>query len=237
MNNRTSRIRNTDLFDTDLEYIIPLLEQTEYPWEILPLIKMHIEMLLERGIDGFHEIMPGVLVGENVTIAPTAVIEAPAVIGAGTVLRPDAYIRGNVITGRDCVIGHASEVKNSVLLDRVAIPHYNYAGDSILGTRAHLGAGSVCSNLKGDSSEVIIHGERDFPTGLRKIGAFLGDGADIGCGCVLNPGTVVGRGTTVYPMTALRGVYPAGCIVKSNDNIVVRVDGSGQETGVRVCAE
>ena len=163
-----------------------------------------------------------VLVGENVKIYPTATIEAPAIIGSGTEVRPGAFIRGSVITGENCVIGNSSELKNCVLLDRVQVPHYNYVGDSVLGNRAHMGAGSICSNLKSDGKAVVIHGDENIETGLRKIGGILADGADIGCGCVLNPGTVIGKNTSVYPLTALRGVIPGGCIVKSMETIVVR---------------
>jgi len=144
------------------------------------------------------------------------------VIGAGTEIRPGAFLRGNVITGENCVIGNSSELKNCVLLDTVQVPHYNYVGDSVLGNHAHMGAGSICSNLKSDGKAVVIHGDEDYETGLRKIGGILADGADIGCGCVLNPGTVIGKNTSVYPLTALRGVFPEESIVKSVDNVVKR---------------
>ncbi|MBR5809509.1 MAG: UDP-N-acetylglucosamine pyrophosphorylase, partial [Clostridia bacterium] len=121
-----------------------------------------------------------------------------------------------------CVIGNSSELKNCVLLESVQVPHYNYVGDSVLGNKAHMGAGSICSNLKTDGKAVVIHGDTEYETGLRKIGAILADGADIGCGCVLNPGTVIGKNTSVYPLNALRGAFPGGCIVKSQNNIVKR---------------
>ena len=178
--------------------------------------------LIENGIDGYEEISEGVLVGKNVKIYPTAVIEAPAIIGEGTEIRPGAFIRGSVITGANCVIGNSTELKNCVMLDKVQVPHYNYVGDSVLGNHAHMGAGSICSNLKSDGKPVVIHGDTDYETGLRKIGGILADGADVGCGCVLNPGTVIGKNTSVYPLTSLRGVFPSDCIVKSADNIVKR---------------
>ena len=156
-------------------------------------------------------------------IANTATILPPAIIGAGTEIRPGAYLRGNVICGYNCVIGNSTELKNVVLLDKVQVPHYNYVGDSVLGNRAHLGGGAICSNLKADGKNVVIHGDQEYETGLRKIGAILGDHADVGCGCVLNPGTVVGKNTSVYPLTSLRGVYPADCIVKAQKEIVKRV--------------
>lgn len=211
-----------ELFDCKIPYLQPLFESCEYPWEILPKIKELIATLQKSGLPGFSEIAEGVFVGESVTIAPTATIEAPAILGPGTQVRPGAYLRGNVITGPDVVIGNSSELKNCVLLEHVQVPHYNYVGDSILGNFAHMGAGSICSNLKSDGKPVVIHGDTDYPTGLRKVGGILGDHADIGCGCVLNPGTVIGKDTSVYPLNALRGVFPAGCIVKSNTDIVIR---------------
>ena len=162
------------------------------------------------------------LIGQNVTIAKTAVIEAPCIIGSDTEIRPGAYIRGSVIIGQGCVVGNSTELKNCILLDKTQAPHYNYIGDSILGKHAHLGAGSICSNLKSDGKAVVIHADSDTPTGLRKVGAFLGDGADVGCSCVLNPGTVIGKNTSVYPLCALRGVYPENCIVKSPKTVIKR---------------
>ena len=182
---------------------------------MLPGIRGFLLSLLEKGMPGYTLLSPGILVGEGVRISPTATVEGPALIGAGTEIRPGAFLRGSVIAGEGCVIGTSSELKNCILLDGVQAPHYNYVGDSVLGHRVHVGAGTVCSNLKTDGRAVVVHGEREYPTGLRKVGAMLGDGADVGCHCVLNPGTVVGQGTAVYPMTRLRGVYPAHSIVKS----------------------
>ncbi len=218
-----NNIKTQDLFDCKNEYIKPLLEESVYPWEVLPKIKAYIAMLVENGIEGFTLYQEGVLVGEGVKIHKSAVIEPPAVIGAGTEIRPGAYIRGNVIVGEKCVIGNSSELKNCVLLDRVQVPHYNYVGDSVLGNYSHMGAGSICSNLKADGKNIVIHGETEIETGLRKIGGILGDHADVGCSCVLNPGTVIGKNTTVYPLTSVRGVIPADSIVKSMNNIVKRI--------------
>lgn len=215
-------VKTSDLYECDVDYISPLFTSSEYPWEILPKIKAHVASLVETGIPGFTEYAPGILIGEGVKIAATAVIEPPAVIGAGTEIRTGAYLRGNVIIGPDCVLGNSSEFKNCVLLRHVQAPHYNYVGDSILGNRAHMGAGAVCSNLKSDGKAVVIHGEVDYQTNLRKVGGILADGADVGCGCVVNPGTVVGKRTSVYPLVALRGVIPGGCIVKSADTIIPR---------------
>lgn len=216
------KVKTTELFQCDTPYLAELFDSVEYPWEMLPKIKDHIKKLISDGLEGFTEISDGVWVGRDVKIYSTVTIEAPAIIGHGTEIRPGAFLRGNVITGENCVIGNSSELKNCVLLNKVQVPHYNYVGDSVLGNYAHMGAGSICSNLKSDGKAVVIHGEEDYVTGLRKIGAILADHADIGCGCVLNPGTVVGKNTSVYPLNALRGVFPEGCIVKSMDNIVKR---------------
>lgn len=216
------KIKNTDLFDCKVPYLTELFDKTEFPWEMLPLIKEHILSLIEKGLPDFTELKPGVLVGKDVKIAATATIDGPTIIGHGTEIRPGAFIRGSVITGSDCVIGNSTELKNCILLDRVQVPHYNYVGDSVLGNHAHMGAGSICSNLKSDGKTVVIHGETDHVTGLRKIGGILGDEADIGCGCVLNPGSVIGKHTSVYPLTALRGVTGENRIVKSPDNIVIK---------------
>lgn len=218
----SKKVKTAELFDCKTPYLKDLFASAEYPWEMLPRIKEYIQTLLENGIEGYTLLKDGVLVGENVKIYPTATIEAPAVIGAGTEIRPGAFLRGNVITGEKCVIGNSSELKNCVLLDTVQVPHYNYVGDSVLGNHAHMGAGSICSNLKSDGKAVVIHGDVDYETGLRKIGGILADGADVGCGCVLNPGTVIGKNTSVYPLTALRGVFPEESIVKSVDNVVKR---------------
>ncbi len=214
------KVKISELFTLKTDYLLSLFEGKEYPWRILPEIKHHVQKLLENPPDGFTFLCKGVLVGEGVTIAKTATVIPPAVIGAGTEIRPNAYLRGNVITGENCVLGNASEFKNCVLLNNVQAPHYNYVGDSVLGSHAHLGAGAICSNLKSDKTNVVIHGDTDIETGLRKIGAMLADGADVGCGCVLNPGTVIGKNTRVYPLTSLKGVIPENCIVKSTENII-----------------
>lgn len=210
------------LYTCENEILSSYLYSFKYPWEALLQIKDYIYSIIDKITKGYIKLSDNVIVGDDVKIYPTAIIEGPTFIGRGSVVRPGAYIRGNVIIGEGCVIGNSTEIKNAVLLDSVQVPHYNYIGDSVLGNHAHLGAGSICSNLKSDGKNVIIHAERDIDTGLRKVGAFLGDGADVGCGCVLNPGTVIGKNTSVYPMISLRGVYPADSIVKSADVIVKR---------------
>lgn len=217
------KVKTKELFDCKTDYLCELFSKSEYPWEMLPKIKSYIDKLIEVGIEGFTQIADGVLVGKNVKIYPTATIEGLCILGHNTEIRPGAFIRGNVITGSNCIIGNSTELKNAILLDRVHVPHYNYVGDSILGNYAHMGAGAVCSNLKSDWKDVVVHGEKDYKTNLMKLGGILGDKADIGCGSVLNPGTIVGKNTTVYPLTSLRGVYPENCIIKSSDKIVVKV--------------
>ena len=215
-------VRTRELYAFVPDHLAPLFASCEYPWEMLTSLKSYILGLIEKGTPGYSLYSKDVLIGENVKIYPTATIEGPAVIGPNCEIRPGAFIRGSVIVGSGCVIGNSSELKNCILLDNVQIPHYNYVGDSILGHKAHTGAGTICSNLKTDGRPVVVHGDVDYETGLRKLGAILGDMADIGCNSVLNPGTVVGRCTSVYPMTRLRGVYPENCIVKSENNYVLK---------------
>lgn len=215
-------VKTKELYQCNVPYLKDLFENSVYPWDMLSKIKDLAKSLVENGMEGYTLLKEGVLVGRDVTIADTATIIGPAVFGHGTEIRPGAYVRGSVITGENCVIGNSTELKNCILLDKVQVPHYNYVGDSVLGNKAHMGAGSICSNLKSDGKNIVVHGDEKIETGLRKIGGILADGADLGCGCVVNPGTVIGKNTSVYPLTALRGVIPANCIVKSLDNIVIR---------------
>lgn len=212
-------IKTGDLFNCEIEYLKGLFNE-EYPWLILPKIKGFILEFIKKGTPNLFEIKDGVFIGKNVKIAQTSTIEAPAIIGEGCEIRPGAYIRGNVIVGNNCVIGNSSELKNCILLNNVQVPHYNYVGDSILGNFAHMGAGSICSNLKADKKAIIIHSDEPIQTDLRKIGAFVGDGADIGCGSVLNPGTIIGKNSNIYPLSSVRGVIPPNSIYKNNKNIV-----------------
>ena len=213
-------IKTAELFSTNNPILEDVFEKSTYPWEILPQIKDIVAKVVAEGLEGYTEIAPGVLVGENVKIAKTATIEAPAIIGKDTELRPGAFLRGNVIVGEKCVVGNSSELKNCILLNHVQVPHYNYVGDSILGDYAHMGAGSILSNLKSGGKNIVIHVDKEYETGLRKIGGFLGEHADIGCGSVLNPGTIIGKNTQVYPLSMLRGCFPENSIVKSQDNVV-----------------
>ena len=214
------KVKIEELYKNIPEHIKPLFEDKTYPWEILPDIKSFVSALVESGIDGYTKLSEGVLVGRDVKMAPNVIIEAPAIIGHGSELRTGAFIRGSVIICDRCVVGNSTELKNCILMNEAQVPHYNYVGDSILGHRAHMGAGTVCSNLKSDHRNVVIHGEIEYESGLRKVGAFLGDFADVGCNSVLNPGTIVGMNTAVYPLSSLRGVYPEYCIVKAPNNVV-----------------
>lgn len=216
-------LKTADLFDCNTEYLKPFFARYEYPWQMVPHIKEFILSIIEKGLDGYKLIGKDILVGENVSISPKAEICGPAIIGKNTEIRVGAYIRGSVIIGENCVIGNSCEFKNCILLDNVQVPHYNYVGDSVLGNKSHLGAGSICSNLKNDNKNVFIHGEVDYPTEMRKLGAILADYANVGCGCVLNPGTVIGKHSFVYPLVPVRGVVPSYSIVKSAECIVERV--------------
>lgn len=214
------KVLTKELFECDYPFLISYFDEAKYPWELLPRIKEIVKKLLEEGIPGYHLLKEGVLVGENVSIAETATIIPPAIIGNDVEIRPGAYLRGNVIVMDKSVLGNSSEFKNCILLYHAQAPHYNYVGDSILGNYAHMGAGSICSNLKSDGKNIVVHGEEDYETGLRKFGAIIADHGDIGCGSVLNPGTVVGKNAQVYPLSSVRGVVPENSIYKDKDNIV-----------------
>ena len=217
----SEKIKMKSLFDSLPPYLAPYACECEYPWELIARVEEIVGELLRCAPEGYREIEKGILVGENVKIADSARIEPPAIIGKNSEIRHGAYLRGNVIVGENCVIGNSSELKSAILLDRVQVPHYNYVGNSMLGRGAHLGAGAICSNLKSDGSNVIVHTEdKSYNTGMRKLGAILGDGTEIGCGCVLAPGCIVGKNTTAYPLTFLRGTIPENSIVKSMKEIV-----------------
>lgn len=209
-----------ELFENVPKNLRADFDLAEYAWEIIPRIKDVVGRIIEEGGEGYTVLSEGVLVGKNVKIAETATIIPPVIIGDDAEIRPGAYIRGDVYIGDGCVVGNSTELKNCILLNRVQVPHYNYVGDSILGNHSHLGAGAICSNLRGDGKNVVVHAERDYETDLRKFGAIIGDYADVGCGSVLNPGTIIGKRTQVYPLTMTRGVYPSDSIVKSTRKVV-----------------
>jgi NDP-sugar pyrophosphorylase family protein len=217
----SEKIKIPSLFETLPPTLETYASECEYPWELIARVEEIVGELVRSAPKGYREIEKGILVGDNVSIAASARIEPPAIIGANSEIRHCAYLRGNVIVGENCVIGNSSELKSAILFDRVQVPHYNYVGNSMLGRGAHLGAGAICSNLKSDGSNVIVHTEdKSYNTGMRKLGAILGDGAEIGCGCVLAPGCIVGKNTTAYPLTFLRGTIPENSIVKSMNEIV-----------------
>lgn len=213
----------SDLFDLTGCPCTAAFERVAYPWELVPLIPDLIDEVLRQSGEEYREIAPQIWVGEGTTIADTAVLAGPALIGANCEIRPNAYVRGNVIVGDNVVLGNATEIKQTILFSGVQLPHYNYVGDSILGGKVHLGAGAIISNLKSVKGLVSIkHNGQVLETGLRKLGAILGDGVEVGCNAVLNPGTVVGRGTVIYPVTSVRGVLPAGMIFKGEGVLVPR---------------
>lgn len=214
------------LFDFDGTIAKDLLETKQYPWEVLPWIGEYIfslgislskkEYKLIRGADG----KKNVWVSKTAHIAKDANLYGPLIVSHHTEIRHNAFIRGNVLIGENCVIGNSTEIKNAVLLNYVQVPHYNYVGDSILGNCVHLGAGVILSNLKSSKSKVFIG--REIETGLRKVGAFLGDHTEVGCNSVLNPGTVVGKNSVIYPVSCIVGIIPENSIVKTELNITTR---------------
>ncbi len=194
-----------------------------YPWEALKGISDFIVTLgTTLNKDDFLEVSDRVWVHRTAKVAPTAYLGAPCIIGANTEVRHCAFIRGSALVGEGCVVGNSTELKNVILFDGVQVPHYNYVGDSILGYKAHMGAGSITSNVKSDKGLVTIHCEPAIPTGIKKVGAMLGDFVEVGCNSVLNPGTVIGRHSNVYPTSCVRGVVPEGSIYKKNDTIVTK---------------
>ena len=194
-----------------------------YPWEALPGIHDMI-LALGKTLDPneYDQPQEHVWVHKTAHVYPTAWLGAPCIIGARTEVRHCAFIRGNALVGEDCVVGNSVELKNVVLFDCVQVPHYNYVGDSILGYKAHMGAGSITSNVKSDKSLVVIHGEAEIPTGIKKVGALMGDYVEVGCNSVLNPGTVIGRNASIYPVSCVRGVVPENSIYKTSGDIVIK---------------
>ena len=214
--------KTKSLFDLNNSIAGEYLEKYEYPWEALPEIKNIIRELIEKlDKNEYEEVKKDVWVHKSAKIHPTADLNGPAIIGPETEVRPSAYIRGNAIIGKGCVIGNSCEVKNAVIFDKSQVPHFNYVGDAILGYHAHMGAGSIISNLKSDGKDVTIRdGEVKIETHLRKFGAIIGDNAEIGCNSVLNPGTVIGKNSNVYPLARVRGLVPENSIYKDEDNVV-----------------
>ena len=214
-------MKTLELYDLSHSLAGEYLAQFEYPWQALAGIKNLILTLGKTlGVE-YTEVSPEVWVHSTAKVAPTACIGAPCIIGANTEVRHCAYIRGSALVGENCVVGNSVELKNVILFDNVQVPHYNYVGDSILGYRSHMGAGSVTSNVKSDKTLVVIkRADEQIPTGIKKVGAMLGDFVEVGCNSVLNPGTVIGRNSNVYPTSCVRGVIPANSIWKNNGTVV-----------------
>jgi NDP-sugar pyrophosphorylase family protein len=216
-------LKATDLFDLSHTAAAPYLSGFAYPWEALPGIK---DMICQLGATldpkEYTEVSPQVWVHKTAKVAPTAYLGAPCIIGENTEVRHGAFIRGSALVGDGCVVGNSVELKNVILFDGVQVPHYNYVGDSILGYKAHMGAGSITSNVKSDKSLVVIHTDPEIPTGIKKVGAMLGDFVEVGCNSVLNPGTVIGKNSNVYPLSCVRGVIPEGSIYKTGGIIVTK---------------
>ena len=211
-----------ELFDLTHTQAKEYLQKFENPWEALVGIKTFVQELGKRLPKAeYTEISMGVWVHKSATIAPTASINPPCIIGENTEVRHCAFIRGSALVGKNCVVGNSVELKNVILFDNVQTPHYNYVGDSILGYKAHMGAGSITSNVKSDKTLVSIQdGETRVETGLKKMGAMLGDNVEVGCNSVLNPGTVVGRNSNIYPLSCVRGVVKANSIYKNQNTVV-----------------
>ena len=209
-----------NLFDLSHTLAAEYLQGFTYPWEVLKGIKDLITTLGASLGDEYTEISPAVWVHKTATVFPSAYLGAPCIIGANSEVRHCAFIRGSALVGENCVVGNSVELKNVILFDNVQVPHYNYVGDSILGYKAHMGAGSITSNVKSDKSLVVIHCDPEIPTGIKKVGAMLGDYVEVGCNSVLNPGTVIGRNCSIYPLSCVRGVVPEGSIYKANGNVV-----------------
>lgn len=209
-----------NLYDLSQTIAAPLFENAEYPWELLSKIKDYI-IELGQSLDPeiYEQKEENIWIAKSAKIYPNANIYGPCIIGEDTEVRPGAFIRGNAIVGNKCVVGNSTELKNVILFNNVQVPHYNYVGDSILGYKSHMGAGSITSNVKSDKTLVVVKDKQageEIATGLKKFGAMLGDNVEVGCNSVLNPGTVVGRNSNIYPTSCVRGVIPSKHIFKKD---------------------
>ena len=212
----------TNLYNLDETIAKELLQKATYPWEVLPQIKEYI-IEIGRKLDKnkYDEIEENIWVAKTAKVAKTAYINGPVIIGENAEIRHCAFIRGSAIIGEGAVVGNSTELKNVILFNKVQVPHYNYVGDSILGYKAHMGAGSITSNVKSDKKLVIIKNkEAKLETGLKKVGAMIGDNVEVGCGSILNPGSIIGRNTNIYPLSSVRGVVKENSIYKNQNEIV-----------------
>ena len=203
-----------------------LLENLTYPWEALPKIE---EFIINFGnslnLDKYEKKDDTIWIAKTATVAPTAYIAGPTIIGENAEIRHSAFIRGKVIVGEGAVVGNSTELKNVILFNKVQVPHYNYIGDSILGYKAHMGAGSITSNVKSDKTLVVVKSEKNkIETRLKKFGAMIGDGVEVGCGSILNPGSVIGKNTNIYPLSSVRGVVAKNSIYKNQNEIIAKGD-------------
>lgn len=212
----------TNLYDLDHTIAKPLLQNYTYPWEVLPHIgEFIIELCKTLSLDEYDIVNENIYISKTAKVAPNVTLNGPAIICDGAEIRTGAFIRGNVIIGKNCVAGNSCEFKNAILFDNVQVPHFNYVGDSILGHRSHMGAGSITSNVKSDKTLVRVRcADEVIETGLKKFGAMLGDSVEVGCNSVLNPGTVIGKNSNIYPLSSVRGVVPANSIFKTGGKIV-----------------
>lgn len=211
-----------NLYNLDETIAKNVFKECKYPWEVLPKIKDYI-IELGNTLDSnlYNKINENIWIAKSAKVAPTAYIAGPTIIGENTEIRHCAFIRGNAIVGNNCVVGNSTELKNVILFNNVQVPHYNYVGDSILGFKSHMGAGSITSNVKSDKKLVIVKdGSDQFETGLKKFGAMIGDNVEVGCGSILNPGSVIGRNTNIYPLSSVRGVVNSNSIYKKQNEIV-----------------
>ena len=210
-----------DLYDQEQTIAKDIFSNVTYPWEVLPKIK---DFIIELGrslpAELYEEKGENIWIAKNAKIAPTACLNGPLIVDEEAEIRHCAFVRGSAIIGKGAVVGNSTELKNVILFNKVQVPHYNYVGDSILGYKAHMGAGSITSNVKSDKTLVVIKGEHNLiETGLKKVGAMLGDNVEVGCNSVLNPGTIIGRNSNIYPTSCVRGVIPEYCIYKNNGEI------------------
>ncbi len=221
MSAKMKEFTTENLYNLEETIAAELFEGAEYPWELLPKISSFIvELGKKLPEEKFTRVKENVWIAKSAKVAPSANINGPAIIDEEAEIRHCAFIRGNAIVGKGAVVGNSTELKNVVLFNKVQVPHYNYVGDSILGFKSHMGAGSITSNVKSDKTLVVVkNGEEKLETGLKKFGAMLGDNVEVGCNSVLNPGTVVGRNSNIYPTSMVRGCIPAGSIYKKQGEI------------------